>query len=256
MKHNPFDLTDKVAVVTGAGGGIGSAIAQTFAAAGARVVAADHETGKAEQCANSIRDDGGQAVSLAIDVTDQPGVDKAIEKVLSDFGRVDIMVNAAGIVTNTPAETMPPDEWLRVIDVNLNGVFWCCQAAARAMLQTGGGSIVNISSMNSLVANKPQPQVHYNASKSGVIMLTRSLAVEWAQRGIRVNAISPGYISTAMTKRGLDNSEWRQMWLDMTPMGRVGDPVEIANAAWYLASNAASFTTGSNLVADGGYTAW
>lgn len=254
--NNPFDLSGKTALVTGAGGGIGMAVAETLARAGAHVAALDIIAERAEPCAQRIQESGGRAFALGVDVTQPEQVETVFAEAMDTLSRLDIAVNAAGICANTPAEDMPADEWRRVIDINLNGVFWCCQSAGRRMLDNGAGSIINISSMNSIVANKPQSQAHYNASKAGVIMMTQSLAVEWAKRGIRVNAVSPGYTRTEMTERGMQNSEWYSTWLEMTPNGRVGEPAEIANAVWYLASDAASFTTGSNLVADGGYTAW
>lgn len=253
---NPFDLSGKTALVTGAGGGIGMTVAETLARAGAHTAALDITAEQAELCARHIQESGGRAFALGVDVTQPEQVETVFTEAMDTLSRLDIVVNAAGICANSPAEDVPVEEWRRVIDINLNGVFWCCQAAGRRMLAGGGGSIINVSSINSLVANKPQPQAHYNASKAGVIMLTQSLAVEWAKRGIRVNAISPGYTRTAMTEPGMQNPEWYAAWLEMTPSGRVGEPVEIANAVWYLASDAASFITGSNLVADGGYTAW
>ena len=138
--------------------------------------------------------------------------------------------------------------------VNLNGVFWCCRAVGKHMLARGKGSIVSIASMSGHIANKPQEQSHYNTSKAAVIMLTKSLAFEWASRGVRVNCVSPGYIGTEMTKASLSRKELSDIWLDMTPMGRVGEPKDIAHAVWYLASDAASFATGTDLVVDGGYT--
>ena len=171
-------------------------------------------------------------------------------------GELDILVNNAGVAIDTPATETSDEEWRNVLDVNLNGVFWCCREVGRRMLVRGRGAIINIASMSGMIVNKPQPQAHYNVSKAGVIMLTKSLAAEWASRGVRVNAVSPGYIGTEMTRSGMSNEEWRQTWLKMTPLGRVGEPWDIAHAVWYLASNASRFATGTNLVVDGGYTSW
>lgn len=192
---------------------------------------------------------------MQVDVRDPESAARMIEEA-ENHAPVDILVNNAGIANNVGAEGASDDDWLNVINVNLNGVFWCCRAAGRKMLGRGAGSIVNIASMSGIIVNKPQPQAAYNVSKAGVIMLTKSLAAEWAQRGVRVNAVSPGYIGTEMTKRGMSNEEWNRQWLEMTPMGRVGEPADIAHAVLYLASDAARFATGTNLVVDGGYTAW
>ena len=162
----------------------------------------------------------------------------------------------AGVPVNTPAEATPDDDWRTVIDVNLNGVYWCCREVGRAMLERGQGSIVSTASMSGLISNHPQPQAAYNASKAAVIHLTRSLAGEWAPRGVRVNCVAPGYTATPLTKRGLETPEWRETWLKETPMGRLAEPAEIAPAVLYLASDAASFVTGHALVVDGGYTCW
>jgi NAD(P)-dependent dehydrogenase (short-subunit alcohol dehydrogenase family) len=142
------------------------------------------------------------------------------------------------------------------MSVNLDGVFWCCRALGRAMLEQGSGAIVNIASMSGVVSNHPQPQAAYNASKAGVITLTKSLAGEWASRGVRVNAVSPGYIRTPLTEQGMAMPEWADVWLASTPMGRLAEPEEIAPAVVYLASDASSYATGTNLVIDGGYTSW
>jgi NAD(P)-dependent dehydrogenase (short-subunit alcohol dehydrogenase family) len=256
MNNNPFDLSGKVALVTGAGGGIGSSIAMTLANAGADIAVADSNAANAERTAFDVKATGRRAVAVTVDVREPDSVTTMEEETREQLGEIDILVNCAGIAFNKPSEELSPEEWLQVIDINLNGVFWCCQAIGRRMLARNSGSIVNIASMSGVIANKPQPQSHYNTSKAGVIMLTQSLAAEWADRGVRVNAVSPGYIGTEMTKLGMNTPEWKKTWLEMTPMARVGEPVEIANAVWYLASDAASFATGSNLIVDGGYTAW
>jgi len=167
-----------------------------------------------------------------------------------------VAINHAGIARSVPAEEMTDEEWRRMTAVNLDGVFWGCREAGRVMLERGSGSIVNIASMSGMISNHPQPQAHYNAAKAGVIMLTKSLAGEWASRGVRVNAVSPGYTRTPMTEPSMSKSEWAEVWLSSTPMGRVAEPHEIAPAVLYLASDAASFATGTNLVVDGGYTVW
>ena len=247
----PRGLDGRVALVTGAGQGIGREIAGALAQAGARVIVADRnrETGAATA-------DELDGLFVELDVTDSAAVRAAVDSIVADHGRIDILVNNAGIVRNTPAESTSDDDWRDVFRVNVEGVFWCCREVGRTMLEAGRGSIVNIASMSGLVVNRPQPQAAYNASKAAVIMLTKSLAAEWANRGVRVNAIAPGYVATDLTLKGMSNPEWRDEWLRSTPMGRVAQPAEIAPAAVYLASDASSYVTGSVLVIDGGYSAW
>ncbi len=251
MEQDNFSLEDRVAVVTGGGGGIGLEIGRALRAAGAAVVAAEinAETGRA--AAEKLEGDFVQT-----DVTDPDSVRRMVRAVLDGHGKIDVFVNNAGIAHNVPAEEMSDDQWRRMLSINLDGVFWCCREAGRAMLERGSGAIVNIASMSGMVSNHPQPQAHYNASKAGVIMLTKSLAGEWASRGVRVNSISPGYVRTPLTELGMSNPEWRDVWLSSTPMGRIAEPREIAPAVVFLASDASSYATGTNLVVDGGYTSW
>ncbi len=251
MEQDDFSLQDRVAVVTGGGGGIGLEIGRALRAAGAAVVAAEINAESGRAAAEKLEGDFVQT-----DVTDPHSVREMVRAVLAGHGKIDVFVNNAGIAHNVPAEEMSDEEWRRMLSINLDGVFWCCREAGRAMLERGSGAIVNIASMSGMVSNHPQPQAHYNASKAGVIMLTKSLAGEWASRGVRVNSISPGYVRTPLTELGMSNPEWRDVWLSSTPMGRIAEPREIAPAVVFLASDASSYATGTNLVVDGGYTSW
>lgn len=244
------DLTGKLALVTGAGQGIGAAIAEALAATGAEVICTDILIDRAAATAAALRSKGYNARPEVLDVTNTA----AIDALAQGLPPLDILICNAGIVTNTPAEDMTDAEWDRVIAVNLTGVFRTCRGFGRRMLEAGRGSIVNIGSMSAEIVNVPQPQCHYNASKAGVHHLTKSLAVEWAKRGVRVNAVAPTYIETPLLK-GLEGTPGLvSRWLDMTPAGRMGQPHEIASVVQFLASDAASLLTGSVIVADAGYT--
>ena len=183
-------------------------------------------------------------------MTKSKDVDAVAEKVVKDHGRVDILVNNAGVAkSDVRAEDTSDEHWRFHMDVNVDGVFWCCRAFGRQMLKQGSGSIVNIGSMSGFIVNKPQPQSFYNASKAAVHHLTKSLAAEWGKRGVRVNAVAPTYIETPLTAFGInENPEMYKTWLEMTPMGRVGQPDEIASVVHFLASDAASLLTGSIVV--------
>jgi NAD(P)-dependent dehydrogenase (short-subunit alcohol dehydrogenase family) len=176
---------------------------------------------------------------------------------MAEKGRVDILVCNAGIArSQTPAEDVTDEHWLNVIDVNLNGLFWCCRAFGKTMLAAGRGSIINIGSMSGFIVNKPQQQAYYNASKAAVHHLTKSLAAEWGARGVRVNAVAPTYINTPLTAHAKTNEAVFDAWIDGTPMARMGEPDEIAAVVLFLASDASSLMTGSIVLADGGYTCW
>ncbi len=256
MYLEKFDLSNRVAVITGGGRNIGLACAHALAEAGARIVIAEIDPEVAAAGKKDLAKLGFESEIVQLDVTRPALVTAAADQIVSTHGGIDILVCNAGVAFNTPGEDMPDEEWLKVLDINLNGVFWCCRSFGRHMLKAGKGSIVNIGSMSGIISNKPQPQSHYNASKAAVHLLTKSLAAEWAGRGVRVNAVAPTYIETAMTRRGMENPEWLATWMDMTPMHRVGQPSEIASVVLFLASDAASLMTGSIVVADGGYTCW
>ena len=253
-----FEMTDRIAVVTGAGRGIGREIAIALAEAGATIACADVDGPAAEASARHLGTSfGGDHAAFTVDVRDSAAVNALHAQVTEALGRIDVLVNNAGIARNAAAETMTDADWHDVIDVNLNGVFYASRTFGAHMLERGSGAIVNIASMSGLIVNKPQGQVAYNAAKAGVIHLTKSMAAEWAPRGVRVNAVSPGYIVTEMNLRALERfPEWELQWTSMTPAGRLGMPRDVALAVAYLASDAAAYVTGANLVVDGGYTAW
>lgn len=255
MNPNAFSLDGKVAFVTGAGRGIGRTIATGWAEAGADIACFDLDPDTAEDAADSIRAMGRRAIGVAGSVTDPESVAGAVKQAHDELGGLDIALNNAGIAHQAPAEDLTPQDWRRLIDVNLTGVFFAAQAEARLMLSAGGGAIVNIASMSGSISNRGLTQVHYNASKAGVKHLTASLAAEWAQRGIRVNSISPGYTETPMTQRP-EVAHMRALWEDQTPMGRLVQMSELVGPAVFLASEASSACTGIDLVADCGFCIW
>jgi len=256
-----FDLKSKIAIVTGAGSGLGKSMAIGLAKAGASVVVADINVSSAEETADEIRKIGRNTLSIGVDVTNSDQVNKMTEKVINEFGKIDILINSAGIVRRgaerVPLEKVSEEEWDEVIKVNLKGTFLCAQRVGREMIKQKKGKIINIASMSGMIVNKGLTGVGvYCVSKAGVIMLTKALAVEWAKYNINVNCISPGYMKTPMTARTRSDPIISRIQLDMTPLNRYGEPDEVVGAAIFLASDASSYMTGSNLVIDGGYTAW
>jgi NAD(P)-dependent dehydrogenase (short-subunit alcohol dehydrogenase family) len=183
-------------------------------------------------------------------------IDAMIAATVREFGRIDFLMNNAGITIWCESEKVSESDWRQVMDVNLNGVFFCCQAAGRHMIEHGGGCIINIASMSGLIVNYPQDQASYNTSKAGVIHLTRSLAAEWAPHNIRVNAIAPGYMSTPMAQPFFDDPAYGGLWMPAIPMKRPGEPEELGPLAVFLASEASSYVTGATIVIDGGYSVW
>ncbi len=257
MYLEKLSLKAKRAVITGAAQGIGLAISEALAEAGAHIILTDMNQKALDDAQIFLKQKGYETEAILLDVTDVDSVNNVADKIEKTIGAVDILVNNAGIaISNHPAEKMPDDVWNKVIDVNLNGVFWCCRAFGQYMLARGAGSIVNIGSMSANIVNRPQEQANYNASKAGVHHLSRSLAAEWASRGVRVNVVAPTYIDTEMNSYVYDDEEMYRYWVGGTPMGRLGRVDEVASVVHFLASDASSLMTGSIVFADGGYTSW
>jgi NAD(P)-dependent dehydrogenase (short-subunit alcohol dehydrogenase family) len=252
-----FRLDDQIAFVTGAGSGIGQRVAVGLAEAGADVACFDLPTSEAglADTAGRIRAVGRRALTLTGDVTKAADLAAAVDAVEAQLDALAVAVNCAGIANATAAEDLPEAQWQRTIDVNLTGVFLSAQAEARVMLPRQRGSIVNIASMSGSIVNRGLLQAHYNTSKAGVIHLTKSLAMEWAGRGLRVNAISPGYTLTPMNLRP-EVAEQRKIFERDTPIGRMASVDELVGPAVFLASAASSFCTGVDLIVDGGFVCW
>jgi NAD(P)-dependent dehydrogenase (short-subunit alcohol dehydrogenase family) len=249
-----FELKGETAVVTGGGQGLGREISIAFAEAGADVVVLQRNVEVAEKTAEDIRKLGREAMALEVDVSDEGDVEQMVKTVLDKFGKIDVLVNNAGVAGWVAAEEMSLEEWNRVIGINLTGVFLGCHHVGKQMIKQKKGSIINISSISGFIANHPQKQCHYNSAKGGVNTLTKCLAYEWAEHNIRVNAIAPGFIGTPMLKAAGD--EMLKTWGSLNVQKRIGDPAELKGAALFLASEAGSYLTGQVLVADGGYMIW
>jgi NAD(P)-dependent dehydrogenase (short-subunit alcohol dehydrogenase family) len=250
-----FSLAGRTAFVTGAGRGIGRAIAVGFAACGADVACFDLDADGAKTTAAQIATTGGRSCALAGDTTDAGSLADAVGAAVDALGPIRAAVNCAGVAGATAAEDMDAADFRRVVDINLTGVFLSAQAEARVMLAHGGGSIVNVASMSATIANRGLLQAHYNASKAGVVHLTKSLATEWADRGIRVNALSPGYTLTPMNERP-EVAERLHAYAEDTPLRRIASVEDMVGPAVFLASDAAAFCTGADLIVDGGYVCW
>ncbi len=246
-----FGLAGKVAIVTGGGRGIGQTVAIGLAKAGAEVVVIARSN--ADETISKITSEGGKCYFVRADVTKESEVDAALAEIMQKSGRIDVVFNNAGICKHQSTFEASVADWREVIDTNLTGEYIMARAAAKIMVENGiHGSIINMASMSGTIANIPQWQCSYNASKAGVIHMTRSLALEWAEYGIRVNSLSPGYIATPMS---VDTpQELKDAWMPLIPMHRMGTPEELVPAVLYLASSASGYTTGSDIIVDGAYT--
>lgn len=254
-----FSLKGKVALVTGGGQGIGRAFAHALVEAGAAVAVVDLSAETAQAVAEELKAKGGDAIALKTDVTDRADIGRMIDAILKKWGKLTIGVNNAGIGQWVPAEDITDDIWRRIMSLNLDAVMACSQAEAKAMKVGSYGKIINTASMSGHIVNYPQNQTPYNVSKAGVLHLTRSLATEWAQFGIRVNSISPGYTKTALVDNLLATPEGKKMgdaWIPLIPAHKMAEVTDLQGAVVYLACEASDYMTGSDLVIDGGYCVW
>lgn len=254
-----FSLRGRTALVTGGGQGIGRGYAHALAEAGARVAVVDLSEVHAQAVTEELRAKGADAIPLVTDVTSAEELENTIEKIEECWGSLTIAVNNAGVAQWADAEGMTREDWRKIMSLNLDAVFHCAQAEARLMFEAGYGKIINTASMSAHIVNTPQHQSAYNASKAAVLHLTRSLAAEWAPRGVRVNSISPGYTRTKLVKDLLATPVGKEMypkWMSLTPMGRMGEVGDLQGAVVYLASAASDFMTGHDMVVDGGYCCW
>jgi gluconate 5-dehydrogenase len=250
-----FDLTGKVAVVTGGAGGIGHALALGLADYGADVIVASRKLEHLEKIAEEIRAKGRKALAVTVDVAQEQSVVDMVERILKVFPHIDILVNAAGLAIRKPADSFPIDEWQQVMDINTRGTFLCCQAVGRVMIKQHSGKIVNLSSVRGRYG-LPADYAAYCASKGAVDTLTRTLACEWAKYNVLVNAVAPTIVETDLTRPALADPEYAQMMKSRIPLGRWAMPEDIVGPAVFLASKASDFVTGQIVYVDGGVTTW
>jgi NAD(P)-dependent dehydrogenase (short-subunit alcohol dehydrogenase family) len=250
-----FRLDGRTVVVTGASSGLGYRFAQVVAGAGATVILAARRTERLEALAGELRSEGAEAVAVECDVTVDSAVEELMAAAVERTGRLDVLVNAAGIAPDEDEEIESPDHFRRVLEVNTVGLYTCTRAAAAVMLDRAGGSIVNVASISGLVAGDGPDTPSYAASKGAVVNLTRELAVRWAPHAVRVNAVAPGWFHSEMTAETLASDSGREFVETRTPLGRPGEPAELDGALLFLASDASSYVTGHTVVVDGGWTA-
>ena len=257
MYLEKYSLKGQTAFVTGGGRGIGLATAEALLEARAGVIIADVDEAVLASGRDYLTQRGYSVEAQRLDVTNSGSVAAAAKSANERFGSIDIMVANAGIAwPDTAGEDIADDVWRRLIDVDLNGVYWCCREFSKYMLQRRRGSIITLGSISGEISNKPQRQAHYNAAKAAVHHLTKSLAGEWAERGVRVNCVAPTYVDTPMSKASFNDPERMPIWMDFTPMRRVARPDEIASAILFLATDASSAMTGAIVMVDCGYTIW
>ncbi|MBA4698958.1 MAG: SDR family oxidoreductase [Ruminococcus sp.] len=253
-----FRLDQKLAVVTGGAQGLGKAMAEAMADCGADIAVLDLNMDKAAETAKYIENKYNvKARAFQVNVADADACYEVVEEICKEWGHIDVLLNNAGICINEAAENVPLENWHKVIDINMNGVWYMSQAVGKIMIKQNHGNIINISSMSGFIVNDPQGQVSYNTSKAGVSHMTKSLAAEWVKYGIRVNSIAPGYMDTDLVHKTYEeDGGWARRWNSLTPMKRPGKPEELGPLVVYLASDASTYMTGSIILCDGGYTIW
>ena len=251
-----FKLDTKITLVTGGAGGIGKEICKALLDAKSKVILADIDEKKSNAFIKSLKKSKNKIVFYKLDATSEKNIKELKKIILKKYKKLDILINAIGVCKNKDASKVTKSEWDELININLNSMFYLCRECGKTFIKQKKGNIINIGSNSGLIVDRPQPQASYNASKAAVHQLTKSLACEWAQYKIRVNAIAPGYVATEMTLLGRNKPDWFKYWIDMTPMKRLAKPEEIASAVLFLASDSSSHCTGSLLSVDGGYTSW
>ncbi len=252
--NESYNFKGKTVAVTGSSRGLGKEIALIFGRTGANVILISRNLDKLNRVAEEIKSEGGSTLPLPADVTDMDSVEAFVERACSEYGRIDILINNAGVIYRSPAVEMPEEYWDETININLKGTFLCSQAAGKKMIENGAGKIINIASDKAFVGFPGRAA--YCASKGGIVMLTKALAVEWAPYNVQVNAVAPTYVETEMTRDILNDPEKYREIVNTIPMNRVSKPHELFGAILLLASNASSFITGHTLMVDGGLTAW
>ena len=248
-----FDLSEQVAIVTGGSQGIGFTLAKTLASAGAEIVIVNRRAPEGEAAAQSIRQGGGSAISIPADISQKKSVEEMVGKTLDRHGKIDVLVNDAGVIFRRAAEETEEKEWNLTMDINLKGLFFCCQAVGKQMIKQERGKIINLSSVGATFGLNNRAA--YNASKAGISQLTKSLALEWARHGIYVNAIGPGIVRTTLNAAYIDGDPGRkQKMIQKIPLGRFGRPEDLSGIVLFLASSASDYLTGQTIYVDGGYT--